>query len=103
MIKKDFSYTECLILIKIAEADFGNPKYLTISKVAEVIKINVGNPRFWNVMKYLEQVGIIIQVEQIGSNKIISINQDKIEEFIYKQEVIAPIIKYYEDQHALII
>jgi len=93
-LKRDFSYSECLMMIKMINIS-KNATFLTRSKIARLIDISPFDPRLTEIVKYLKKLKAIKNKQIIGSNQILEIDFGLLQDFIDEQDFITGLIDDY--------
>ena len=93
-LKRDFSYTSCIKLIKILNIS-DKTKFLTKSKIARLIGTCPTNPPFNELVSYLKKIKVIIEQEHIGINCILRIDKKLVKDFIDEQDVLTWLASNY--------
>lgn len=96
-IKRDFSYVECLVLMKIL--NHIEEEHLTQASLARAINTSVTSPLFNNIIKYLVEKKIITKHAFIGNCIKLDINEKLLCELIDEQEVVETIYEYLKSYH----
>ena len=92
-LKRDFSHSEMVILIKII--NLPQKKSITRAQMARAIKVSNYESRFSNIIKYLKKIKVIEEVEEIGNNHLLRINEDLLKHFIDEQNILNFIVDNY--------
>ena len=93
-IKRDYTFSEILLLIKT----LNTPDDKTYeSKLAR--EIGCSPSRISVILKYLETLNIVINHEQIGANKMITINKSLLKHFIDEQDILIWLEKYFLNKY----
>jgi hypothetical protein len=96
-IKRDFSYTECMIMIKILEIE--EQKDLTQALISRLIEMPSTSPTFTKVFKYLVEKNIIIKHAHIGQCQRLELNYDLLLDLIDEQEVVENFFEFFNVNH----
>ncbi|MFW5793865.1 MAG: hypothetical protein ACOCV1_00045 [Bacillota bacterium] len=95
-MNKKLNFYKVKILIDIYNSDVFKTKNLSLSKIARSININRNHPYFREILDELTENQILEQIEEIGRNKIVSINKKKLEKLIDQQEITKFFHNYFD-------
>lgn len=96
-IKRDFTYTECILLLKIL-ANY-KTKDLTGAYLARLIGMQSTSPTFNKILKYLVEKNIVTRHPYIGPCLKLEINEDLLTDLLDEQKVILNIYDYLHEYH----
>lgn len=85
-IKRDFSYSDIIILIKILNSNENNVFETYESKLAR--EIGYSPSRIAPLLNYLRQIEIVENGEMMGSNKTFKINRYLLKHFLDEQDIL---------------
>jgi len=85
-LERDFSNTECKIMVNILNFISNNDyNLLTSSELARQINLNPTHKYFQKIFNYLKSLNIIEITSTIGNMKILKINKRLLKDFIDEQ------------------
>lgn len=97
--KTDFTFSECKLLIRILNINYKEHERITYSQLAKLCETHSSTPNFHKISQYLKHMNILKIIEEIGTAKLISIDQLALKDLIDEQLLINYFFNYFQQHH----